>query len=424
MATPTIESVITTFPHQTIPQIGGVPTYESINKLAALLKANAASVQTENGGGQLGHLAVCVSPAIYATLSNTPFTIPANPGAICPVLAGNPTAAQLAAHSRRHIESLRLYRLYHTVQGALRQQLLTAVPDIYLRTLKNRHTGYTNVAVLALLGHLYTTYGRMTPMDLNANDQRFKTAYDTNQPFETFVQQVEDAMDFADAAGQAYTATQIVNNAYNIMFNTNMFVDACRDWRRKPANDCTWANFKLDFALAHTDLSNMRNTSQTTGFHQANNAYAMETFANETAEAFANLATATTADRDMLRGLQATNQALLQQLTVKDAELTQLRQQVQQFQAGLSNRTSNNNRGGRNNRPTNTNPTTTPPAQANTPDPTRKRYPNTNYCWTHGYDVDGRHDSTSCRFQATGHQTSATRNNPMGGSEKNKDKTV
>ena len=418
-STPTIESVTTTFPHQDITPIVGVPTFESINELVAILKANAASVQTENGGGQLGHLALCVSPAIYATLSNTPFTVPANPGAICPVLPGNPTAAQLAAHSRRHIESLRLYRLYHTVQGALRQLLLAAVPDIYLRTLKNRHTGYTNVTTHQLISHLFTTYGRTTPMDLHANDIRFKAAYDTNQPFESFVQQIEDAMDFADAAGQAYTATQIVNNAYNIMFSTNMFVDTCREWRRRPVAEHTWANFKLEFAMAHTDLNNMRNTTQTAGFHQAHNAMAMETFANETAEAFANLATATSADREMLRSLQATNQNLIQQLTVQTAELTQLRQQVQQFQAGLSNRTNNSNRG-RNNRTTNN---VTPPASTPT-NPTQKRYANTNYCWTHGFDIDGRHDSNSCKNPAPGHQRAATKSNTMNGSDKGKDRVM
>ena len=413
----TIESVLTAFPYPTIPPIVGPPTYETINEVAALLKANAASIHSENGGGQLGYLALTVSPAVYATLSNgVAFVVPNNPQAFPPPLGGHPTVAQIQANQRQHAENLRLFRLYQTVQGALKQQLISAVPDIYLRTLRHRHTGYASVTCYQLLHHLFITYGRMTPMDHQVNDTRFRSSYDPAQPFETFIQQIEDAQDYADAGGQAYTPEQIVSNAYTIMFNTGMFVDTCREWRRKPVADQTWANFKTEFSLAHTDLGNMRNTTQAAGFHQAHNAFHMEAFATETAEAFANMANATSADRDMLLSLQASNQALLQQLTVKDAELTQLRQQVQQFQAGLSNRTTNSN----NNRRNNANPNAA--NRAPNTEPTQKRYPNLNYCWTHGHDIDPRHDSSNCRNPGPGHQNNATRTNPMGGSTKNKDR--
>ena len=421
--TQTIESVISAFPYASIKPIVGAPTYESINEVATLLKANASAIHTENGGGQLGYLALTVSPAVYALLApNTPFVIPVNPGATPPALANaNPTAAQITENIRQHAARLSLFRHYNTVNSALKQQLLAAVPDIYIRTLKNRHTAYANVSTNAILAHLYTTYGRITPMDLDANDTRFRAAYDPSQPFETFVQQLEDAQDYADAGGNPYTAEQILANAYSIMFRTGMFNETCREWRRADAAAQTWQNFKTQFALAHSDLADLRATTQSAGFQQANNA--MEAFATETADAFANLAMAATADRDLLRSLQATNQTLLQQITVNNAELTQLRNLVQQYQAGLSNRTNNTNTNRRNNnRPAGKPPATTPPVPANGPGP--KRFPNLNYCWTHGYDIDPRHDSTTCRYQADGHQTTATRSNNLGGSQKNKEPTV
>ena len=410
------ESILNAFPYQTIPKIVGTPTYETITESIALLKANAASIQTELGGGRLGFLALTVSPAVYATLSATAFAVPANPGPFPPPLAGNPTGAQIQAANRNHVEALRIFRLYTNVQNALKQQLLTAVDDIYIRALRHRHTAYSNLTVAQLITHLYSTYGRVTPMSLQANDDRFRTAYDPAQPFETLVAQIEDAQDYADSGGSPYSTTQIVDNAYNIMHHTGMFVETCREWRRRTAADKTWANFKIEFALAHSDLGNLRHTSQAAGYHQANFA-SDNNFAIETAEALANLATAATADRNMLHSLQTTSQALLQQLTVKDAELTQLRTQVQQFQAGLSNRTNNSTNRRNNTRSNNT--SNNPPTD--TPGP--KRYPNTNYCWTHGYDVDARHESSNCRNPAPGHQTTATRLNPMGGSERNKNRT-
>ena len=94
------ESILNAFPYQTIPKIVGTPTYETITESIALLKANAASIQTELGGGRLGFLALTVSPAVYATLSATAFAVPANPGPFPPPLAGNPMGAQIQLANR------------------------------------------------------------------------------------------------------------------------------------------------------------------------------------------------------------------------------------------------------------------------------------------------------------------------------------
>jgi hypothetical protein len=178
--------------------------------------------------------------------------------------------------------------------------------------------------------------------------------------FKMLVQQIETAQSFAVAGNQAYTAQQIVSNAYSLIHNTGIFIDVCREWRRCPEAEKTWSNFKTQFAQAHTELREMTHTAQAGGFHNANSA--ITNFANDTGEALANLATTTAADRDMLRSLQATNAALIQQNTLKDAEIVQLCNQVQQFQAGLSNRGNNNknsnnncrnNNSGRNNNNTN-----------------------------------------------------------------------
>jgi hypothetical protein len=42
------------------------------------------------------------------------------------------------------------------------------------------------------------------------------------------------------------------------------------------------------------------------------------------------------------------------------------------------------------------------------------------YCWSHGYCVVCGHNSTDCKGKLLGHQDTATRTNPMGGSEKGK----
>jgi histidinol-phosphate/aromatic aminotransferase/cobyric acid decarboxylase-like protein len=100
-----INSIIESFPHPTIPPIIGLPTYEAIANFLRLLNANAASVHSESGGGLLGHLTLTVSPAVYTTLSAVPFVRPNNPGAV-PVVPAGATTAQIQALLRNHKETL------------------------------------------------------------------------------------------------------------------------------------------------------------------------------------------------------------------------------------------------------------------------------------------------------------------------------
>ncbi len=66
--------------------------------------------------------------------------------------------------------------------------------------------------------------------------------------------QIEDAVELADAANAAYTTPQIIAIAYNCLFQTGLYADACRTWRRLPDADKTWPRLKADFALAHQEL--------------------------------------------------------------------------------------------------------------------------------------------------------------------------
>jgi hypothetical protein len=397
MAT-SVEKLVESFPHPHIPAIEGQPNYETITDVTRLLNANAASIYSELGGGNYGHLSITLSTASYATLSPTPFIEPANPGTT-PIIPPLATAAIIGQTVRDHEENLRIWRQYNNVNAALKQQLISAISNIYIRTLQDRHTGFANVSTRELIEHLLRTYGNITPTDLAENDLRFKAAYDPAEPIETLYSQLEDAMDYADAGANAYTPNQVVSNAYTLVFNTGMFPEACRDWRKLPAADKTWATFKTDFAEAYRDFRLSQTTTQTQGFHNANNA--MESFVTDTADAFANLATATASDRKLMADLAASNQALLSQIASKDIAISNLQDQL----ATCNLR---------------------PPAPARRDGPPSRarprRYHNTNYCWTHGWDVHANHTSQTCNRQATGHQTSATRSNTMGGADANKSK--
>jgi hypothetical protein len=80
--------------------------YQTITLVANDLKANASCINSELGGGDLGHLALTVPTTVYTTLSNVPFVTPVNPGATAPVLGNNATGAQLAANRDTYAANL------------------------------------------------------------------------------------------------------------------------------------------------------------------------------------------------------------------------------------------------------------------------------------------------------------------------------
>ena len=141
-----IDKLVETFLQPTIPPIVGVPTYETISKVIMMLSFNAASVSTNLGCGTLGYLVLVVTPAIYNTLSATPFVPPPNPGAAPTVPPGTTGIAQTRIRynfdaTTSHYSQLRI------VEGALCQQLLGTVDDIYLWSLRTRNIGYSNTTV-------------------------------------------------------------------------------------------------------------------------------------------------------------------------------------------------------------------------------------------------------------------------------------
>lgn len=86
-----------------------------------------------------------------------------------------------------------------------------------------------------------------------------------------------------------------------------------------------------------------------------------------------------------------------------------------------------NNRGGRGGRgggyQRNNIPTGPPATQLSVPNPVKK-WENTNYCHTHGADIDDAHTSATCTRPGPFHNYAATRDNMMGGSISGLHKTI
>jgi hypothetical protein len=165
----------------------------------------------------------------------------------------------------------------------------------------------------------------IAPTELTQNYERLNTPYDPNQPIETLFQQIQDARALAVAGGQPYGAAMIVNVAYTLVFNTGLLPDVCRAWQSGAISAKTWAQFKIDFATAHREFRLANQTAQQFGFHSANMMIEQgrDDSMQETAEAIAQLSTATASDRGAVATLTTTNAKLANQLEAAHALIAQ-----------------------------------------------------------------------------------------------------
>jgi hypothetical protein len=114
--------------------------------------------------------------------------------------------------------------------------------------------------------------------------------------------------------------------------------------------------------------------------------------------AFANLATATAVDRNVVAQLTEANFRLAKQLEDNSTSLKEVNALLKKERA---ERASGGN-------------TDRPPRRSFTPS-------SDNFCWSHGYKVARSHTSQTCMYPKEGHQSEATKNNIMGGSQVNRD---
>lgn len=380
---PTIDQFLEIFPHK-LPKIDGLPTYEKLSEIRALLKANAANTPTTRGGGQHGYMGIVIPTIVYTTIPGTvAFVAPANPGAV-PVIPGAATQTAIGEIVRQHTESKREYLEYTNIQKALINQLVTAIDPIYLRSQKHRHTGFSNCTLDSLLQYLFNSYGAITQQQLADNNRNITTPWTADTPFELLIDQIETCSDIATDGNQPFTNAQILGTAYTLVFNTGMYFDECKTWNAKPANDKTWETFKDHFLVAQNQLRQQQQTAQQGGFHGGANA-AQEAYHQDISDALANLATASQTDRQAMAALTNTVERLTEQLQKKEEYINKLKE--------------------------------------NKPTHNKQRPPATDqgsYCHTHGYLVHKNHNSTNCRYPGASHNKEATRDNNLGGNQKGK----
>ena len=67
-------------------------------------------------------------------------------------------------------------------------------------------------------------YGKIIETHLKENQKRFNEAFDTTMPIDKYFEQMDDCIQYVYDEKQTYTAAHIINNAYNTVLDTGLYI--------------------------------------------------------------------------------------------------------------------------------------------------------------------------------------------------------
>ena len=117
------------------------------------------------------------------------------------------------------------------VDTSLKNQLVSVFEDPYLSTLKNAYTGYATKTTLELVQNLYLHYACISATDMSKSDEWLRSPYNAEDPLGGIIERLNKCTDFAAAASEPVSETQLVCIAYGIVADTGKYPEDCREWR-------------------------------------------------------------------------------------------------------------------------------------------------------------------------------------------------
>jgi hypothetical protein len=172
------------------------------------------------------------------------------------------------------------FTLSQATEKALIAQVVETIDPIYLRALLNRATGQYSSSIRALLLHLFTTYGHITPQQVKTKEMELLNMhYDISQPVDNVFNSIDDLSDLAESANSPMSAQQMIDLAYVIFAKHPILQPDLRLWNRKPLAERTWPNLMTQHLReAQSDLSSLPTAGDMyhqPPEHQANNVTTM-----------------------------------------------------------------------------------------------------------------------------------------------------
>jgi hypothetical protein len=387
----------------TFPPISQQPTDDDLTALREVLYPLLLDIPYDEDGQH--NLIGIIEPTLaYAATWGAEFPVPPRPPAY-PAIPDDASAVVRARHEATHAILLRDYASYEAAERATAKFIRDAVDELWYRDLRHPRSFYTNVTAKQLLDHLDANCGGLHPSELVNLPTEMLGYYAEADGIPEYINMLEEAQRKLARANLPMSDDQLLAIASTAILASDHYPRPTDAWEALPRIHRTWTAWKAHYREAH--LARKRQllaTQHATTQHSS--AHATAAIADDSADLtmakldtyLDNLALAATSDRTTLQQLLDANTSLTANVTALTTSLTSLT-------AAYTTLASN--------KPT--------PVPLGTQHPKRTSLLDPNgYCWTHGYRVKIGHTSATCNTRAEGHQVTATRRNPMGGSTDNK----
>ena len=258
------------FEYKTLTKILGEPTIDTIAKLHKEIKRNAQKVPTTLGGGQNGYLGLVIPQDIYNSIPGTrPFIRPQDPGPFVPtprriarvitrgqgVIQEPPiTPEEITLQKIQYDEQLRLYNEVQAVEALLRTQIIEAIEEEYLVSLRNQTTDMIHANIPEIFNFLRVNYGQLSPQQLKERESNLDNYnYDPSTHINTVFNKIQDFQDICYLVGQAKPDYQLVNQAYIILQKIPIFKDSLISWNKRQVNK-SYSDFKTFMRSEYNEL--------------------------------------------------------------------------------------------------------------------------------------------------------------------------
>ena len=160
--------------------------------------------------------------------------------------------------------------------------------------------------------------------DWLANDKGFREVYAPTVPIEVAWWHIDEAVVYADAGYTPYSSKQVVENAYQLVFNTGVFAADCWEWNKRATDDKTLPHLKVFFVVAHREWHLLIQKETGTPYGAAHNSTAHLDdgyLQQETVDSISNLATSTASDCAAIAQLTSTVERLTSELVTVNTKL-------------------------------------------------------------------------------------------------------
>ena len=236
-------------------------------------------------------------------------------------------------------------------------------------------------------------------MDIEESEQKMKQEWALLDPMVELFEQIEEGVEFTEAANTPIPEGKVVNIAYLLILSTGGMENACEQWEDMQVELKIWQDFKDHFEQSYRRYQTRKKATAASNGYGASENHTQETEAQDnTVDALQPLACAAMEDKEAMANLNSINLTLSKSLTQAQEKMLVLYKELQTLQVHIKTKTSATER---------------IVLDQKTKDANSKCY-----CWTHGRTRRLDHDSATYNFLNTGHQVGATFGHKMGGSEK------